>query len=94
MALVISVKEGEKFYIQDTPVEVSRILDPLKFKVTVIGSTMNSVFNISDRVAVEILPGVMVSAGKNGSMLAVKVVIQAPKTIKILRAALYGDQDH
>lgn len=92
MALVLSVKEDGVFYVGDTPVRVVNIQDSLRFDVRVETPYMNHVYKISETKAVEILPDVKVSAGKNGSEHAVKIVIEAPKNIRILRERLYRDE--
>lgn len=93
MALVLAIGLDEDFYVKDTRVSLDSITHELKFKLKVHGSAMDNVYEITDKHALEILPNVRVSAGTNADLVKgyVKVVIDAPKTIKILREDLYNE---
>ncbi len=93
MALVLGVKENLSFYVADTQVIVTQIITSTKFKITVCAPGMYHVYTITDQRALEILPKVMVSAGSNTSLSMVKVVIEAPRNIKILRDSLYHEEN-
>lgn len=85
--LVIGVKLGESFYIDDVPVHVTRIESDNRFFVKVDKS--DEELEITDEESVEVLPNVRLSTGRKGSEDLARVVVQAPKSITILREALY-----
>lgn len=89
MALTIGLKPNSAFYINDTRVTVEQVFTSMNFKIKVHGKAMDSLFNITDRRSVEIMPKVMCSAGNKGSTDIVKIVIDAPRNMKILREKLY-----
>ncbi len=89
MGLTVGIVQGGAVYIDDTKITVETIMHSLSFKVMVHAASMNHVFTISDRKATEVLPNVMMSAGNKGSSEMVKVVIDAPAHMKILREKLY-----
>jgi sRNA-binding carbon storage regulator CsrA len=100
MALVLVMKEGDKVYIGDTPVQIVEVKNPMKFKVEVQKPSISQRYMVDDRRGVEILPKVVVSAGLNDRTYhnagkghspdeVVKLVINAPREIQIDREALY-----
>lgn len=85
--LVIGVRLGEAFYVEDVPVHVTSIESDQRFHVQVAGS--DEELEITEEKSVEILPHVRLSTGRRGSEDLARVVIQAPKSITILRESLY-----
>lgn len=85
--LVIGVRLGEAFYVDDTPIHVSRIDSEQVFYVKVNKS--NEEIQITEEQSIEVLPNVRLSTGRKGSDELARVVIQAPKSIRILRESLY-----
>lgn len=98
MALVLTVYEGEPFYVGDTPVYLEKVISHNKFSLRVKTPSIEKLVKITDQRSEEILPGVKVSAGfepkVSDGMLAVKVVIDAPKNKKILREKLYLEKQN
>lgn len=87
MSLTIGVLKDHDFYVDDTRVVVSEIYDQTSFELHI--PETGARHRITDQYAVEILPGVMVSAGNMGSMLKARMAIDAPRHIKIYRGELY-----
>ena len=87
MPLVLSLKEGHDFYVAQTRYEVTRINDDASF--TLRDVDFNADFEVSDRNATEVMPDVLISSGgfQHGGM--VRVVIDAPHEIFILRGELH-----
>jgi hypothetical protein len=95
MALILGVKAGDRFYVGDTRVDVVSIADPKQIVLRVEGDGADHA--ITDKESVEILPSVFVSCGvstKPGSGFAAlpRIVIEAPRSITILRGELYERQ--
>lgn len=77
------------FYIGDTLVSLEDVTHPMKFRLRVHGA-IDKIVEVTDRRREEILPNVFVSAGL-GNEDQVKVSIEAPRNIKILRDRLYRE---
>lgn len=93
MALIIGVAEGGDFFVGDTRVVVSDIEDDLHYKCTVMEKDGESkTYQISDEEATEIIPTVMVSAGKRGKVDLARIAISAPRQLRILRGNLYREE--
>lgn len=88
MALVLGMEVGRSVYIGDKKVRLTKIHNPNRFVVRVETSAMDSEYEITDAVRTEILPSVYVQAGDTGNDQMVKMVIEAPKSIVILRDKL------
>lgn len=89
MPLTLGIKPGHSFYVGDTKVEVSEVLGPHKFKVTVYEQTMNRIFTVTDQRSTEVMPNVLLSTGLNSSPELMRVVVEAPRHIRVLREKLY-----
>lgn len=100
MALSLRFKEGERVFIGNIPVLVAEILGPQKFKVDVQHPSITQRYTVTDRIGVQILPNVVVSAGLNERVYkdsgngqnpddSVKMVFKAPRAIEILREPIY-----
>ena len=85
MALVLGIKIGGSFYVDDTEVEVIRGLGAWNFKVKVHGEFVTSIYTITDKKTTEIMPQVKLSAGHNSEYPKVAVCIEAPPKIIINR---------
>jgi len=88
MALVLGLKQGESFYVDDLKVEIARILTPEKFIVLIHGPVINKV-TVTPDSHTELMHGVRLCAGENKYISAIRAVIQAPSSRKILREKLY-----
>jgi len=95
MALAISLYSTSDFYINDIQVKVERIYHSKRYKLKVIGKSIDKIYEITDRNQTEILPNVRVSAGDNVDITkeVVKAVIDAPLTLKILRGKLWREAE-
>jgi len=89
MALVLGLSQGGSMYVGDTKVEVTNVISKTRFEVTVYGMCMENKYTITDQRATEILPQVQVSAGDKSCLTQVKLVIDAPRHIKIFREEIY-----
>lgn len=87
MSLVLSLKEGEDFWVRDECVTVCGIKDGAHFSV-IVGGT-GKAQEITNAKAREIIPDVFVSAGGFYKYGMVRVVIEAPRSIEILRGDRY-----
>lgn len=87
--LTVGLTKGGAVYINDTKVTVHKITHSLSFQVKVHTPAVDKIFSVDDRRATEIMQGVMCSAGNKGSSDMVKMVIDAPRHMKILREKLY-----
>lgn len=88
MALVLTVEEGRSFFVGGTEIVVEHIIHPEKYKLRVKGAIDNLVevdFN-----GCEVLPDITISSGPStGRAHLAKLVITAPRSVKILRDNLY-----
>ncbi len=87
--LTVGLVKGGAVYVNDTKITVHKITHSLSFQVKVHTPGMDRIFSVDDRKATEVMQNVMVSAGNKGSEGMVKVVINAPRHMKILREKLY-----
>lgn len=86
MALTLGIPEGGKFYVGDDAVTLAKIVSDEHFVLEVRGKA----FDVTGDRGVEILPDVVISAGNHPEWVReVQVVISAPRSIRILREALY-----
>lgn len=88
MPLVLSLKEGDDFWVNDRQIVVTNIENGTRFWVQVSGEERKR--EITDAKAHEVCPDVFVSAGGFFKYGMVRVVIEAPRAIEILR----GDRYH
>lgn len=88
MALILALNEGESFYVGDQKVLLEKIIDRNFFVLTIPTGWATQKFEIKDTSRVEILPNVFCQAGY-GTQRQVKVLLEAPKHIKLLRSELY-----
>jgi hypothetical protein len=94
MALVFELYPDEPyndFYVEDIRVELTQIRHEFNFKLKVYKPALQTVHEITDMRAEEILPGVRVSAGDKADTgrHGVKVVIEAPRRIRVDRGTVY-----
>jgi hypothetical protein len=88
MALVLGMLEGRSFYLADTRVEVEKIFTPNRVSLIVHGSILRKV-TIGPNHRTELMPGIYASIGTDSTIDQVKVALEAPRNIKILRDNLY-----
>lgn len=82
MALVLSMKENEVFYIKDVP---HIIRDVGRDHFYVDNLLTNDRFYVDDTKQVEVYPEVRVSAGPFLKFKSVKLVIEGPRSIPIMQ---------
>lgn len=87
MPLVLSMRETHDFYVAAEQLVVDVIHDDASFTLRLVSTGKK--FLVSDQDATEVLPDVFVSSGgfQNGGL--VRVAIEAPHSIFILRGDLY-----
>ena len=83
MPLVLTLRSKETFSVAGVVFEVERVQDDRNFVVRDIARGKS--FNINDERSVEIMNDVMVSAGNKAPLAMARVVIDAPKDMKIIR---------
>ena len=92
MALVLGMLEGRSFYLADIQVEVERIHTPGRVTLQIHGDILRKV-TIGPNHRTELMPGIYASIGTDSTIDQVKVALEAPRNIKILRDNLYAAKD-
>jgi hypothetical protein len=97
MALVFELYPDEPyndFYVEDVRVTLESIRHEFNYKLKVWSPNLHTVVEVTDQRAVEILPGVRVSAGDGADIAkhAVKVAIEAPRRIRVDRGTVYRER--
>ncbi|PZP53064.1 MAG: hypothetical protein DI586_11425 [Micavibrio aeruginosavorus] len=85
MALVLTVRHGEKLFIDNdclTVIEVSATERKSKIQIR------NKIFDLDDQNSVEILPNVFSFIGNSDDSVC-RIGFDAPRSVKILRESLY-----
>lgn len=88
MALVLAMQEGRSIYVGDTEVVVESVQSASRVKVRVKGP-LDTLHTLTLNNRTEILPTVYLQLGTGSTPTMVKLVIEAPKHITILRDSLY-----
>ncbi len=102
MALVLMMQEGRSFYLNDLQVTVEKIITPTRATLVIDGAIIQKV-TIGPNHRTELMPGIYAQIGMtqdnqdkitdDTSIDTVKVALEAPRNIKILRDNLYDAQD-
>lgn len=92
MALVLGMQEGRSFYLADTQVEVEKIFTPSRVSLVVHGHFLKKM-TIGPNHRTELMPGIYASIGTDSTIDQVKIALEAPRNVKILRDNLYNAQD-
>lgn len=82
MALVLSLKEGEIFYVENTPFIVRNVA---KEHFYVDDLILNKRHYVQESKMTLIHPDVKASAGRFTKHKTVKLVIEAPRSISVMR---------
>lgn len=90
MALVLGMMEGRSFFLNDTEVKVIKIATPTRAILEIHGYMITKV-TIGPNHRTELMPGVYASIGTDSTVDQVKVALEAPRNIKILRDKLYHE---
>jgi hypothetical protein len=80
---VLSLREGQDFYLDDAQVLVTRVEGLMHFQLMLASSGQS--FVITDAESVEVMPDVFVSAGDRPQRGIARVAIDAPREIRITR---------
>lgn len=92
MALVLGMQENRSFYLNDLKVTVETISTPTRAILLVDGPILKKV-TIGPNHRTELIPGVYASIGTDSTIDQIKVALEAPRNVKILRDNLYESQD-
>ncbi len=92
MALVLGIQEGRSFYLGDTRVELEKISTPTRASLLIHGA-INRIVTIGPNHRTELMPGIYASIGTDSTIEQIKVALEAPRNVKILRDNLYEQQD-
>lgn len=90
MALVLGMQEGRSFFLNDIEVKILKIATPTRAILEVNGYMITKV-TIGPNHRTELIPGVYASIGTDSTVEQIKVALEAPRNIKILRDNLYHD---
>lgn len=86
MALALGVRPDEHVYIGDTKVGITQVFDPWKFEVKTADGHTDVV---SHEDWVELMPEVWLSVGSKSSRKMLRLLIDAPRSVTILRDKVY-----
>lgn len=90
MALVMTLKEGEEFYIGDVPYVVDEITGRTSFVVMECDGGKR--WAVTDQRATEISDDVFLSAGVSHTSNLVRLAFDAPRSLPILRGSRYAEK--
>jgi sRNA-binding carbon storage regulator CsrA len=86
MALILSLRQGEDFFLGQERVMVRKVYSNKHFVLETSEGTHYEI--VQDRMA-EVAPDVFISSGDRGLNGVVRIVIDAPRDIIILRGQAY-----
>lgn len=89
MALVLAMQPGRSFYVDGVKVDVLSADIPGEARIQVNGKAMDSIYTLGADYSTEILPRVHAQLGLGSGPTTLKVVLEAPKDVRILRDSLY-----
>ena len=87
MTLVLSLRKGQDFYVDDEQIVVESIRGKQSFVVKVVST--GKVHTITDERATEVVPDVFLSSGGRAQGGLARIAIEAPPDVLILRGAKY-----
>lgn len=90
MPLVLSLKRGQDFFVNNERIVVSNVFSETQFQLK--RAADGRVFDVIDSAVVEILPDVYVQAGDRPQSALARVSIDAPPDKLILRGDKYRAQ--
>ena len=85
--MVLTMTEGEDFYIRDEQFFLSRIVSTKDFILT--RARDRNQIRVTEGRAMELAENVRVSVGARGQLGLARVAIEAPRSVIILRGANY-----
>lgn len=86
MGLSLKLRHGEDFYVEDTRVVIKSVHVDSSFTIQAEGGEP---MHVGQDFAVELFPGVMVSASQNPEPNVAKIIIEAPRSISVVLGSLY-----
>lgn len=89
MALVLSLKNGDDFWVAGRKVVVSEVVNANLLELT---DDEGKQHRITDTEMTEIMPDVFVSAAGYFKFGAVRIALDAPRTIEIMRGDRYREE--
>lgn len=92
MALVLGMQEGRSFYLNNTRVVLEKISTPTRAVLVIHGAIIKKV-TIGPNHRTELEPGIYAQIGTGSTVDHLKIALEAPRNIKILRDNLYERQD-
>jgi hypothetical protein len=87
MALVLTLAEGEDFYVRDERVIVEEIKSPTAFNLRRCAD--GALLQVVEGKSVEGFKDVFFSAGARGQATIARVAIEAPRSVPLLRGENY-----
>ena len=87
MTLVLSLRKGQDFYVDDEQIVVESIRGKQSFDVKVVST--GKVHTITDEQATEVVPDVFLSSGGRAQGGLARIAIEAPPDVLILRGTKY-----
>jgi sRNA-binding carbon storage regulator CsrA len=87
MALVLTLKVGEDFFVNHDQVLVQEIVSPTEF--TLRRTRDGASIPVREGRAVEVFRGVFISVGARGQNDLARVAIEAPRNVMLLRGDNY-----
>lgn len=92
MALILAMQTGRSFYVGDTRVEVLDKSTPHDVHVRVYESAWNREYHLNRDSRVQILPDVFATVGIGSGKSMLKLALEAPRSVSIMRDSLYDDK--
>lgn len=87
--MILSVREQTDFFVADQRVLVTDVRN--KNDVTLMVEDTGKSYRITDEEATEILPDVLIATGGYWQAGQARIVIDAPRSLKILRGDKYRE---
>lgn len=83
MALILTLKEGQDFYVGEEQFIVEKVHNETHFIIR--DAETQQLYEITDECGTEVLPKVFISAGERPSTSIARVAINAPYEMVVLR---------
>jgi hypothetical protein len=91
VALVLTLRQGEDFFIAKERLVVESIVSETEFFV--VRMLDGARFQVVDTRSTEIFKGVSLSAGARGQLDLARVAIEAPRAVRIMRGDNYRKEN-
>lgn len=87
MTLVLTLRQGEDFFVQDDRVVLEQIHSETEFSLR--RDSDGALIRLRGGPSVELFPGVLVSVAARGQLGLSRIAFEAPRSLRILRGDLY-----